>query len=258
MQKLLTISLLLLSGCTSLGLTEQKTVNTKNLTQDSSLSMASIPTQLRGAYVRSKNSSYSVCAEPFSDVAASNSAKATLEATNKLNSLIDTQTGTTRADGASRTANAKSDQQLEQIAKGTSKYINTIVALDGRTQYVLLAREMMFRTCEAAANGWFSDDKIAAKVNSEHVAVIEALTQMVIAEQQKAKAQSNAAIAEVAKEVAGNKKLDPAILKNMAPGNSSIKSSLYDDMTNCLASAKSRSEQEKCATNYANQINNLN
>jgi hypothetical protein len=80
--------------------------------------------------------------------------------------------------------------------------------LAGRTQVVLLAREFMFRTCEAAANGWLSSND----VKKSHEAIIKQITGMI--EGDAAKQQAKAAAAEVAAATA--KKLDPKVVKNVS------------------------------------------
>jgi len=251
------ISLTMISGCSSLGLAEQKEAKVKKITTNGELSMASIPAQLRGVYVRSESptNNYTLCAEPFSDVAASSSAKAALEATNKLNSILGSQASSANPNGASRSLSASSDQDLQQAANGTIDFVNTMVALDGRTQYVLLAREMMFRTCEAASNGWLGKDKVetAASVKSEHLAIISALTSMVAAEQQKAKAQSDQALASIANKVADGK-LDPEILKHMSSVSPVIGNALSKQLIDCIGAAKDDKAKNVCAKNYASQM----
>lgn len=252
-------SALLISGCAQLGITEQKTINHKNLSEDGELSIASIPTQLRGAYVTKKTNNtapYTYCAEPFADVAASNSYKATADATNKLNSLIDSQATRANSDGSNRSASAKTDQQIQQVVNGTLETLNTIVQLEGRTQYVLLAREMMYRTCEAASNGWYGTDEnlIATRVSSEHSAVVEALTRMLVAEKEKATAQSNTAVAAVTAAVADGK-IDKSVLTAMTANDAYtvMREQQIKKLDNCLKSAKNDKEKSACASDFTDQ-----
>lgn len=251
------------SGCTQLGLTEQKTVIHKDLSDNGELSIASIPTQLRGAYVTKKTNNstlYTYCAEPFADVAASNSFKATADANNKLNTLIDAQASRTNSDGSNQTASAKTDQQIQQVVNGTLETINTIVKLEGRTQYVLLAREMMYRTCEAATNGWLGNtpEDIATNVTKEHAQVVSALITMLVAEKEKAAAESNTAIAAVAKEVA-SKKIDNSILQAMTANDAYgvMRKALLDDLVDCTGKAKTEKDKSVCQSKFNDQYKKL-
>ncbi|WP_180700064.1 hypothetical protein [Pseudomonas crudilactis] len=254
------LSLTMISGCSSLGLAEQKEAKIKKITANGELLMASIPAQLRGVYIRNESSAntYTSCAEPFSDVAASSSAQASLEATNKLNAILNSQASSTSAEGSTRSMSAGSNQDLQQTANGAIDFVSTIVTLDGRTQYVLLAREMMFRTCEAASNGWLGNNKAetATNVKSEHEAIIAALTSMVAAEQQKAKAQSDQALASVANKVAAGQ-LDSEILKHMSSASSIASDSLSKQLVRCIESAKDDKSKSDCAKNYASQMKGL-
>lgn len=251
------------SGCTQLGITEQKTVIHKDLSGNGQLSIASIPTQLRGAYITKKTSGhvlYTYCAEPFADVAASNSFKATAEANNKLNTLIDTQASKANSDGSNRTASAKTDQQIQQVVNGTLETLNTIVKLEGRTQYVLLAREMMYRTCEAAANGWLGNtpDDIATNVSTQHTLVVKALTEMLDAEKEKAKAETNTAIATVAKEVIANN-IDKSVLESMTSNDAYgvMRDALLNNLLQCTEKAKTDKDRSECKSNFDKQYKHL-
>lgn len=252
------------SGCTQLGITEQKTVIHKDLSGNGELSIASIPTQLRGAYITKKTDNkvvYTYCAEPFADVAASNSFKATAEANNKLNALIDTQASRSNSDGSNTTASAKTDQQIQQVVNGTLETLNTIVQLEGRTQYVLLAREMMYRTCEAAANGWLGDSPsvIATNVSAQHAHVVDALIKMLVAEREKAKAETNTAIATVAKEVAAAK-IDKSVLQSMTSNDAYgvMYEGLLRDLMECTGKANTEKDKAECHSKFNKQYRSLN
>ncbi|WP_308583599.1 hypothetical protein [uncultured Pseudomonas sp.] len=251
------------SGCTQLGITEQKTVIHKDLSDNGELSIASIPTQLRGAYVTKKTNNstlYTYCAEPFADVAASNSLKATADANNKLNTLIDAQASRTNSDGSNQTASAKTDQQIQQVVNGTLETINTIVKLEGRTQYVLLAREMMYRTCEAATNGWLGNtpEDIAKNVSKEHTQVVDALTTMLAAEKEKAVAESNTAVAAVVKAVE-SKKVDKSVLQKMTAADAYgvMRKALLDELVKCTEKAKTEKDKSGCQSKFNDQYKKL-
>jgi hypothetical protein len=116
---------------TSCGLkqTEVKTISTTDMT------VASFPSELRGAFIRSSTSTSKVCAEPFGDTAV--------------------QTALNLAGNIS----AKTDTVGSAGAKGTLDARAEIIALAGRTQAVLITRELLFRICEAQMNGALSPEQ---------------------------------------------------------------------------------------------------
>ncbi|MCD8475758.1 MAG: hypothetical protein LRY40_04075 [Shewanella fodinae] len=84
---------LITTGCTSLGITEQKTMKLElsalSKTDAPGLEVASLPAQLRNVYIWTKsNGEKVVCSEPVPDVAASTTFKATAEAVNNLTAVV--------------------------------------------------------------------------------------------------------------------------------------------------------------------------
>lgn len=120
----LSLALLALGGC---GFFAQKHAETKTL-EDSGVAAITYPTELRAAYAVKKDSTARYCAEPPPDVALNTIQKiaADVKAT--------TKSGTEAEGGLSAEAST------------------TALELAGRTQLVLLAREMLYRACELSMN----------------------------------------------------------------------------------------------------------
>ncbi|EOG1477126.1 hypothetical protein CGJ01_22580 [Vibrio parahaemolyticus] len=272
MKRMIAFFVILLSGCTSLGITEQKVVKVNHSNGGKGdLEIVSFPAQLRGAYVYTDATGKKfVCAEPFTDVAASSSLSATASAVNNLATALNQSANATReqqgseniqgtdASGSNETTLGYSAQTEQNINVGLNT-VNQIVALEGRTQFVLLAREMLFRTCEAAANGYLnSAETIVAK---QHQKVFTALTQMVETEQAKAQAEKSQADANKVKAVAAAaEKLDPKILAVFTglSLNEVILTQYLNEYTTCTNNAGSDvKKQQKCKATYHNQLTKL-
>ena len=90
--------------------------------------VVSFPASLRGTFISDKNAQIRFCAEPAPDVA--------LESLEKI------------------TANLKAATQTAETAEGTvsTELGAKVVQLAGRTQVVLIAREMLYRACELSLN----------------------------------------------------------------------------------------------------------
>ncbi|MHC3995565.1 hypothetical protein ACXWTF_12140 [Thiomicrolovo sp. ZZH C-3] len=110
------------------------------------------------------NPDFSICAEPPSDTAAnasmemtntlSNQLAANAEAMAKLSNAVNALSviqGGTDVDASGRIG-ITNDTSL-QMRLNLSRQM---IELQGRTQLVLLARDFMYRNCEAAANGYLS------------------------------------------------------------------------------------------------------
>lgn len=288
--------LVVLSGCTALGITEQKTLDLdKSDAGSNELEIASFPAQLRGAYVYtgSDGKKY-VCAEPFTDVAASSSLNATANAVNNLSTALNQslnasrnangssngdsgQTTSSESEGGSQSSSANQSSantgsyqntvgssygttaQTEQSINVGLNTVNEIVALEGRTQFVLLAREMLFRTCEAAANG--NLESAESPVAKQHALVFTALTKMIETQKVKADAEKAKAEAEKAKAVvAAAEKLDPKILKVFADGsvNQTILNDYLEEYTNCVeGSGDDQGKKDACKKEYNKKVSKL-
>ena len=133
MKKALTISVLLvvatsLSGC---GMFPDRKVRTHVL-EPNSTTVVSYAADRRGTYFQNGTAAGSYCAEPAPDVALDSVAKLGMKIT------------------AEKAGNA--DLNTELSIK--------VVELAGRTQTVLLARELLYRACEMNANGALPDTEV--------------------------------------------------------------------------------------------------
>ena len=235
----LSTALLLASGCTFLGITEQKTVKQLQVSDavkkddgGHELDVLTFPTQLRGAYVFRNpvnvgdkepkwQTHFVVCAEPFADIGMSSTLETSLELVNNLSATSNYAAGYNRSaehsgtikrsvekstvndDGTVTTTvvneyessntqsgtasgNRSQDSSItnDQSATAGLDASSTVVELSGRTQYVVLARELLYRTCEMAANGFLN----AGNVQQQHKEIINALTKMLSAEEKTAEA----------------------------------------------------------------------
>ncbi|MEK6801580.1 MAG: hypothetical protein AABZ34_02790 [Nitrospirota bacterium] len=99
-------------------------------------SVVTYSAELRGAYIRAPNAKFEICAEPAPDVA--------LESVEKI------------------TASLKGILQTGQTVEGSlsTELATKVVQLAGRTQLVLLAREMLFRACELSLNNDVKPDTV--------------------------------------------------------------------------------------------------
>lgn len=137
--KLSLAAVVLLGGCSALG---GKT-DIDNL-GDAKVTVVSYEAESRGAYFAHAGVDAKYCAEPPPDVALNRS----LELAGKFS-------GET--------------QGVELSAEARAALASNAVQLAGRTQLVLLARELLYRTCELALNGHLS----SADVKTNYAKVVE-------------------------------------------------------------------------------------
>ncbi len=309
MKKRILLLSAILSGCSTIDLTDQKTVHIKSTSTFSShgLEIATFPAQVRGSYIYATDDGKIVCAEPFTDVAAQSSLNATVSAVNNLstalnksleasnsrsgstnnqygsNSSSETE-GLSRSGSSDRSAeNSRSYEnsfgntfgttsQAEQSVNAGLNAVTEIIALEGRTQFVLLAREMLFRTCEAAANGKLdSNESVVAK---QHAIIFKALEDMIATQKTKAdaaKAQADAAKskadaqkAKAEKEqleavIAAADKLDPKILALFGGSSDQIILKQYlKEYDKCMSDAGTdQNKQKKCKDEYNKKLSRL-
>lgn len=125
MAKILSILMLVLwmAGCA----TTQKDARILTI-KDANTTVITYPTELRGAYVVRSGSGLRYCAEPAPDVA--------LDTLQKLSANL----------GVKPPAGTAVQGSLD------SELSTKVVQLAGRTQLVLLAREMLYRACELTLN----------------------------------------------------------------------------------------------------------
>lgn len=175
----------------------------------------STPADLRLTFVRSPNSPYTFCAEPMPDVAlgstleVSGAAKGSLAAEASMSSsyassLKDINESIRKENEALRhelekaldeykketgrelktsvesslslaSASAnKSNSNLELQA--AAKLAATVSELGGRSQQVLLAREFLYRLCEARANGFFAGGQAYVDMQQNALRMIESIS----------------------------------------------------------------------------------
>lgn len=155
-----------LLGCA----TPQREVKVLNLDETKS-SVLTYPSDLRGAYIPKTNASLKFCAEPAPDVA--------LDSLQKLATSLQANLPSGVSGGASI----------------STEFSSKVVELAGRTQLLLIAREMLFRACELSLN-YPSEKDEAFKLYREVVTLINNLG---IAEKTQAAANKAQADAKLAK-----------------------------------------------------------
>jgi len=130
------IAALVVSGLTGCGLFPQKQARVQR--DESGLTIVTYPAELRGAYVVPKGQQVSVCSEPAPDVALSTVA----EISGKLAATVDPS------------------KKLE--AEAAAKVTTEAMALAGRTQLVLIAREMLYSLCTVSQNTNLDKESVQA------------------------------------------------------------------------------------------------
>lgn len=149
--------------------------------------IVTLPAQLRTVGIKKHQNTFISCAEPGPDVALSD--------TFKLITGITSDTSANANDGAT---NSNTSASNKFGINNDLQLTTTALELAGRTQTVLLAREFMFRTCEAAANGWIDN----TVVKSNHEKIIDGIANLIKnentkAETAKTKAETEAKIATI-------------------------------------------------------------
>ena len=186
--------------------------------------IVSMPSQLRTLNIKKKASDFLSCAEPGPDVALSD----TFKLIAGVSSGVTAPAGDNDGSSVGKNVELNSDFQTS----------TTAMELAGRTQVVLLAREFMYRTCEAAANGWLGKDD----VKNSHGQIIKQISSMV--EGDAAKQKAKAAAAEVAAATA--KKLDPKVVKNVADAiGAAVKGHCMTVYDSCVVKSGSDAKAKK-------------
>lgn len=111
------------------------------------------PASLRGAYLVPKDSGLKYCAEPAPDTA--------LESVQKLAAAV----------------KGSAPEGPSGELSFNSELSATVVALAGRTQLVLLAREMLYRACEISINNPDDTSEIAVQLFNKAADLIVALAE---------------------------------------------------------------------------------
>jgi hypothetical protein len=119
---------------------------------------------------------------------------------------------------------------------------------------------MLFRTCEAAANGSLGVTRAetAKNVREEHKQIIESLTQMLVTEEAKAIAQSYDAVANVVG-ADGAAKLDLQMFKSFSGINSNriMRLALEKKRDDCKAKAADDKAKAVCEANHKKWLTDL-
>lgn len=190
--------------------------------------IASVPAQLRNVYIKDRAGSYFSCAEPGPDVALSDTFKLIAGATGDVSVGTENESGST---SAGKTLSANADFQTSTAA----------LELAGRTQTVLLARELLFRTCEYASNGSLT----AAEVKDAHKSIVDAIRDMTKEDRSnaEAKASTSAAVATIV----GADKLDANLLSRAAAASEAANRNFCtNQFETCLDSANDDTSRKQC------------
>lgn len=185
------------------------------LSADEPVAAFSTPADLRLTFVRAPRSPYTFCAEPMPDVAlgstvevsgaakGSTSAEVSMSRTyasslkeineslrkenealrHELEKALDEykkekgqelKTSVESSLSLAGTSGSKSDGNLELQA--AAKLAATVSELGGRSQQVLLAREFLYRLCEARANGFFKGGQAYVDMQQNALRMIESIS----------------------------------------------------------------------------------
>ncbi|GGY92243.1 hypothetical protein [Shewanella fodinae] len=286
---------LITTGCTSLGITEQKTMKLElsalSKTDAPGLEVASLPAQLRNVYIWTKsNGEKVVCSEPVPDVAASTTFKATAEAVNNLTAVVSQaleyqierdrslSRNSTAEDGSAASGssgatgsndfstNNSVNNTLSQTLKLGMETTSTMVNLGGRNDLVLLSREMLFSNCMLAANGFTGKPTDAELPTSEAQAnikqIITVISEMVTADRLKAEAKANEAKAAENTAAAAKAKAEESLKKTQASTNSALLATYTASLDKQLAACKTAAGTDKvklstCQTQYNEDLKAL-
>jgi len=197
--------------------------------------MISLPAQLRTVTNKLNSGDYTTCAEPGPDVALSD--------TFKLITGITSDTSAAVNDGNGGSTNAGNKVSLNNDLQTST----TALELAGRTQTVLLAREFLYRTCEAASNKWLQ----AEDVKKAHEKILEQITGLI--ETDKKKAETSAAVATAV--AAG--KLDGKLLGTAAAAVSgAIRDAAIKSFVECLKKAGDDNKAKStCEATFNKELN---
>lgn len=219
MKKCLIIVLIssILTGCGSLMAQKEAELAPSRVTTATG-EMVTLPAQLRTITNKTSKGSYISCAEPGPDVAMSDTFKLITGITS------DTSSSVNNGNGSSATAGNKTGLNNDLQTSTTA------LELAGRTQTVLLAREFLYRTCEAASNGWIE----AKDVAEAHKSILNNITTLINTDNKKA--ETTAAVAGAI----ATMKLDQKILGSTATVvKGVIRDACTKDFEECMSKAES-------------------
>lgn len=161
----------------------------------------STPGDLRLAFLREEKSHSVYCAEPMPDVslgsdqsangsvsvalssaqaAAASAASALAQENDSLRRQLhdadlayEASTGSKTNRSYSSSASESGSSANNMAAQGAYRVAVSVAELGGRTQQVLLAREFLYRLCEARANRFFVDDKAYVSLQNNALKLIQ-------------------------------------------------------------------------------------
>jgi hypothetical protein len=223
----------ILSGCSSLVSQKNAELAPTRVTEQKG-EMVTLPAQLRTITNKISTGSFITCAEPGPDIALSDTFKLITGVTSDTSSAVNS------ADGASTSAGNKTGLSNDLQTSTTA------LELAGRTQTVLLAREFLYRTCEAASNGWIEKKGVA----DAHASILNNITSLI--ETDKKKAETTAAIAGAV----ATGKLDPKLLGNAAVVVSrAIRDACAKEFEECISKAGDDKAKGICRASLNNCLN---
>jgi len=144
------------------------------------------------------NATLSATASLSNQLAASTAAAANL--TNAINATNNNSSGSEGSRNLSRENSFSNTATNNTAIEASLNLTRKVIELQGRTQLVLMAREFMYRNCEAAANGFISKEDFLAMHELSIRQISEMLKASVVkAEAQKAEADAKRNTAEAEK-----------------------------------------------------------
>lgn len=217
----------ILTGCGSLMSQKEAELAPTRITATTG-EMVTLPAQLRTITNKTSKGSYISCAEPGPDVAMSDTFKLITGIT------TDTSSSVNNGNGSSATAGNKIGLNNDLQTSTTA------LELAGRTQTVLLAREFLYRTCEAASNGWIEKEDVV----KAHDSILKNITTLINTDNKKA--ETTAAIAGAV----ATGKLDPKLLGNAATVvSNAIREACTKDFEECISKAADEKAKGACRAN---------
>lgn len=204
-----------------------------------SITSFSTPADLRLGFLRTFPGGAHYCAEPMPDVAlgseASGSGSLAASAMAAQSAALSQENERLRSE--LQRSKTSSKAAVQQQASGdidltaTARLAISVAEMGGRTQQVLLAREFLYRICEARANGFFEDGKTYVDLQMSALKMIEAI------ETAKSKAL-------VTSSAAANAEL----LKQINAYNDGLQKHCEQKFKSCEAAATNDPEKKACAT----------
>lgn len=238
MSKLLIVfSVLLMGGCGNvLAPQTAKNVGAKLIGEQGEV--YAVPANVRMMDIRKKNADYVVCSDPVPDVAVANALKLALDASQNAAAKVAATVGD----------NSTSNDISNAVGvKGSYDVSTTALELAGRTQIVLLAREFLSSNCKARAYGWLKENEF----QENQKGIIEQITAIIKAEQEKSSAEKAKADAQKVEAIAEMALDKGTLAKVNSVFGDAILSHCTDNLSTCLIDAKGDTKKnEACKSSY--------